>query len=96
VARARFTNGVVPEGFIPFAPELAVEVLSPEDRSRPLLDKIGEYLDAGVRLVWLIDPRERQASVHRSLTDVRTLSDSDELSGEDVVPGFRCRLGEIL
>ena len=96
VAQGRFENEVVPEGFIPFAPDLAVEVLSPEDHSRTLLDKVGEYLDAGVRIVWVIDPRARKASIHRSLTTVHVLSESDPLDGEEVVPGFRCKLSEIL
>jgi Uma2 family endonuclease len=95
VARGRFKKGV-PKGFVPFAPDLAVEVLSPEDRSRFILDKVGEYLDAGVRLVWVLDPEARSASVYRSLTAVRTLSAKDVLTGEDVLPGFRCRLREIL
>jgi Uma2 family endonuclease len=46
--------------------------------------------------VWVIDPEARSASVYRSLTSVRTLSDEDELDGEDVLPGFRCRPSEIL
>jgi Uma2 family endonuclease len=68
----------------------------PSDRSRPLLDKIGEYLDAGVRLVWVIDPARRVANCYRSLTDVRTVTAEQELDGEDVVPGFRCRLSDLL
>lgn len=72
------------------------DVVSPEDRSRQLLDKVGEYLDAGVRLVWVVDPGTRSALVYRSLTMVRSLGTDDELSGEDVVPGFRCRLDEIV
>jgi Uma2 family endonuclease len=96
VARGRFKKGAVPKGFIPFAPDLAVEVLSPEDCSRFVLDKVGEYLDAGVRMVWVLDPNARSASIYRSLTSVRTLSANDALNGEDVLPGFRCRLREIL
>jgi Uma2 family endonuclease len=96
VARGRFEGEVVPETFSPVPPDLAVEVLSPEDRSRFVLDKVGEYLDAGVRLIWVIDPRRRNATVYRSLTDVRTLTEADELDGEDVLPGFRCRLREIV
>ena len=83
-------------GFSPVPPDLAVEVLSPGDSGRYLLDKVGEYLASGVRLVWIIDPEDRRAVVYRSLTDVRTLAEDDELDGEDVVPGFRCRLAEIL
>jgi len=59
-------------------------------------DKVGEYLEAGVRLVWIIDPRKARAVVYRSLSDVRKLGSEDALDGEDVLPGFRCTLGEIL
>jgi len=47
-------------------------------------------------MVWVLDPEGRSASIYRSLTAVRTLSEKDALSGEDVLPGFRCRLREIL
>jgi Uma2 family endonuclease len=87
---------VIPEGCSPVPPDLAVEILSPEDRSRFVLEKDGEYLDAGVPLVWVIDPRARNPSIYRSLTDVRKLSEADELDGEDALPGFRCRLADIL
>jgi Uma2 family endonuclease len=73
VAFGRFTDERVPEGFSPVPPDLAVEVLSPDDRPRYVLDKVGEYLGAGVRLVWVIDPAARAATVYRSLTDVRRL-----------------------
>lgn len=96
VARGRYPDERVPEGFGDLAPDLAVEVLSPDDRSRDVLDKVGEYLQAGVRLVWVIDPRQRTAAVHRSLTEVRRLGPDDVLDGEDVVPGFRCRLADVI
>jgi Uma2 family endonuclease len=95
VARGRFKKELVPKGFIPFPPDLAVEVLSPEDRPRFVLDKVGEFLDAGVRTVWVLDPEARGASVYRSLTNVQTLSEKDQLSAEEVLPGFRCRLRDI-
>jgi Uma2 family endonuclease len=82
-------------GFGPEPPDLAVEVLSPRDSERHVLDKVGAYLAAGTRLVWIVDPEKRRAVVHRSLTDARSLGEDDELDGEDVVPGFRCRLGDI-
>ena len=96
VAYGRYPGEQVPEGFGDLAPDLAVEVLSPGDRSRDILDKVGEYLQAGVRLFWVIDPRERTAAVHKSLTDVRTLGPNDSLDGEDVVAGFRCRLAAVI
>lgn len=77
-------------------PDLAVEVLSPSDRPRQLLDKIGEYLQAGVRLVWVIDPGLERAAIHRSLTDVREVGPSGVLDGEDVLQGFSCLLQDVL
>ena len=77
-------------------PDLAVEVTSPSERPRHVLDKVGEYLEAGVQLVWVIDPRKAKAVVYRSASDVTELQADDELDGEDVLPGFKCKLSEIL
>jgi Uma2 family endonuclease len=96
VASGRFPRDEVPDDFGSLAPDLAVEVLSPGDRPRYVLDKVGEYLEAGVRLVWVIDPRKGTATVYRSLSDVRKLGAEDSFDGEDVLPGFRCRLRDIL
>jgi Uma2 family endonuclease len=96
VGSGRFPKDRPPDDFGNLAPDLAVEVLSPRDRPRYVLDKVGEYLEAGVRLIWVIDPRKASATVYRSLSDVRKLGADDSLDGEDVLPGFRCRLGEIL
>jgi Uma2 family endonuclease len=96
VARGRFRDEVVPEGFGDVAPDLAVEVLSPEDRSRDILDKVGEYLQAGVRLVWVIDVKQGTAAAYRSLTNVQALGLADDLDGEDVLPGFRCSLADLV
>lgn len=94
VAKGRLVGAS--SGFGDVAPDLAVEVLSPTDRSRQVLDKVGEYLQAGVHLVWVIDPERRTAAVYRSLTKVRELGSDDSLDGEDVVPGFRCRLADVI
>jgi Uma2 family endonuclease len=96
VAARRFPGDTAPEGFAELAPDLAVEILSPEDRPREVLDKVGEYLQAGVRLVWVIDPKQSEASVYRSLTDTHVVGSGAILDGEDVLPGFRCPLVEIL
>lgn len=82
--------------FPALAPDLAVEVLSPNDSPRQVLDKVGEYLQAGVRLVWVIDPRSRRAAVYRSMTSVREIGGDGVLEGEDVVPGFLCPLSRIV
>jgi Uma2 family endonuclease len=86
----------VPEGFAELAPDLAVEVLSPEDSPREVLDKVGEYLAAGVRLVWVIDPRASRAVSYRSLTDVREIGPDGTLDGGELLPGFRCALSDLL
>lgn len=96
VAAGRFSGDKPPDDFPDLAPDLAVEVVSPGDRPRYVLDKVGEYLEAGVHLVWVIDPRRARAVVYRSLSDVRELGPDDVLDGEDVLPGFRCALRDVL
>ena len=96
IGRGRFGAGKLPEGFGDVVPDLAVEVLSPEDRARHVLDKVGEYLQAGVRLVWVVDPKRERAVAYRSLTDVTNLGLDDSLDGGEVLPGFSVRLREIL
>ena len=85
----------VPDGYLDLIPDLVVEVVSPNDRRREVREKVEEWLNAGVRLVWVLYPATRTAMVYRSLSDVTNLAESDFLDGEDVVPGFTCRLGEI-
>ena len=96
VAAGRFPEERWPVGFAALAPDLAVEVLSPNDNSRDVLEKVGEYLHAGTRLVWVIDPETRTAAIHRSLEDVRVVREAELLDGEDVVPGFACPLKDVL
>jgi Uma2 family endonuclease len=96
VASGRFPDDKPPADFGNVAPDLAVEVLSPHDRPRHVLDKVGEYLEAGVRLVWVIDPQCGRAIVHRSLSDVHEIGEDGVLDGEDVVSGFRCALRDSL
>ena len=78
------------------APDLAVEVLSPDDRPGRVLDKIAIYLRSGVRLVWVIDPLERTVIVFAPQAVPYTLTDGDALDGGDVLPGFRAPVADIL
>ncbi len=96
VAAGRFPDEKVPDDWGSVAPDLAVEIVSPGDRPRHVLDKVGEYLEAGVRLVWVIDPRRERAVVYRSVTDVRELGRDDVIDGEDVLPGLRFVLRDVL
>jgi Uma2 family endonuclease len=85
-----------PVGYLPLAPDLAVEVLSPRDRPGETLNKVGDWLDAGTRLVWVIDPDRRLARVYRLDGTESQLSGDGALDGEDVLPGFSCKLASIL
>lgn len=81
-------------GYAEMAPDLVVEFLSPEDRPGEVLNKIGDWLDAGTRLVWVIDPLRRDARVYRLDGSLSSIDDTGLLDGEDVVPGFSCRLAD--
>ena len=96
VAAGRLDAPGVSRVFPQLAPDLAVEVVSPTDSPQRILDKVGEYLEAGVRLVWVIDPDNRRAVIYRALSSVDRVDESGDLDGEDVLPGFRCRLSDIL
>jgi Uma2 family endonuclease len=83
------------QGYFPGPPDLAVEVLSPDDRAGEVLAKVRDWLQAGCRRVWVVDPRTRTVSVYRSQSEVVVLSQSDTLSEEDLLPGFRLPVAEI-
>ncbi len=96
VAAARLPAGRVPAGFVPLAPDLAVEIRSPDDRAAAVAEKVKHYLDAGTRLVWVVDPAGREVTIHRADGSTTRLSPLDWLDGEAVLPGFRCRIGDVL
>lgn len=81
--------------FARFVPELAVEIDVSSGRKPGGRQRIRDYLQAGVRLVWDIRPRTRTATVHRRDGSVVELSDAEGLDGEDVVPGFRLPLSML-
>jgi Uma2 family endonuclease len=95
VARERIPAGGVPEGFWPFAPDLAIEAVSPSDRFDDVMTKVHEYLYTGTRLVWVLHPRTRTVMAFRPNGGAQLLQGQDELSGEDVLTGFRCRVDEL-
>lgn len=83
-------------GYAPIAPDLAVEILSSGDRPGEVLEKVAEWLRAGTRLVWVIDPDRRVARVHRADGTIAIVHQDSALDGEDVLPGFSCPIREIL
>jgi Uma2 family endonuclease len=94
VAKDRMTNPLA-HGVWAIAPDLVAEVRSPS-QSRPMMrDKVKDYLEAGVRLVWVVDPDGRSVTIYRSGQPPRTLGAADELEGEDALPGFRCVVASL-
>jgi Uma2 family endonuclease len=83
------------EAYWPGPPDLAVEVVSPGDTMAEIDDTVQAWLDAGAMMVWVVNPRWRSVTVYRSAANIKTLTENEELSGEDVVPGFRCRVAEL-
>ncbi|MBV8313618.1 MAG: Uma2 family endonuclease [Planctomycetaceae bacterium] len=83
------------QGLVRIAPDLAVEVLSPNDLDYETDFKVEEYLRAGVRLVWVVNPESRTILIYRADGSIQGLREPDELSGEDTLPGFRCRVSAL-
>jgi len=95
ISTERIPLGGPPSGYWQFAPDLAVEVISPNDTASEVQTKVIEYLEAGTRLVWVVDPESKTVSSYRSLDDVRVLTLADSLDGADVVPGFVMPVKEL-
>ena len=76
------------KGFLQVAPELVVEIMSPEDRWQTVTDKIEEYFSIGVQRVWIVEPEKRAVRVYRSPTEHQKLSEPDTLKGEGPLEGF--------
>ena len=74
----------------PIPPDLAIEVVSPTDVHYRIVRKALDYLDAGTRLVWVLDPVAETVTVYRSKSDIELLTHEATLTGEEVVPGFTC------
>jgi Uma2 family endonuclease len=87
-------EGIGP-GLLQFAPDLAVEVLSPSESASELEEKLADYTVAGTPLIWVVDPLRRTVRIMSAIRPVRWLQESDALAGENVIPGFACKVAEI-
>jgi Uma2 family endonuclease len=94
--RAARVPSPLPRGYADFVPDLAVEVLSPDDRAGEVLAKVSDWLSASCRLVWVIDPDRRMARVYRADGSESLVSADATLDGEDVLPGFMCRVEDLV
>ena len=95
ISQQRLEGELPTEAFWPGAPDLAVEVVSPGDPTGEVDEKVKSWLDAGAKIVWVVNPKWRSVTVYRTATDIKTLTENQELAAEDLVPGFRCRVGDI-
>ncbi len=96
VRYGRFPGGALPKGWSKIPPDLAGLVLSPNDSIYALEDRLEDYRKVAVPLVWVISPNSRSVRVYRGDGSSSHVREDEELSGEDVIPGFRCVVREIL
>jgi Uma2 family endonuclease len=81
--------------FAPFAPDMAVEVMSPSNTAREMEKKVALYFAAGARAVWVFNPKKKTVATYAAPTDVRILGEQDTLDGGDVLPGFKLELSKL-
>lgn len=95
ISNERYERLESKKSFLDVAPELVVEVLSPNDSASALLQKLREYFSVDVRLVWVADPTACSVFAYRSVTDIREFSVGEILIADDVLPGFEVNVEEL-
>lgn len=95
VATERLADHARRSGFFDGAPDLAVEVVSPNDSYEDVEDKVRDYLNAGTRAVWVVNPRARTVTVYEPSLVARLLTAHDTLEGGDALPGFALPISEL-
>jgi Uma2 family endonuclease len=95
VLRDRLAAEQLEEGYLTIPPDRAIEAVWPSDLAYEVERKVQEYLAVGVRLIWVIYPTTRTIHIHRRDGSTAVLRSGDELTGEDLLPGFVCRLDEL-
>lgn len=95
IARARIPETGIPRTYWPFAPDLAVEVVSSGDTATELRRQVREYLEAGTKLVWVVWPDDRAVTAYAAGGKPTELGADDELSGGEVLPGFGVRVSQL-
>jgi Uma2 family endonuclease len=95
VRNAKLPGGKSPVTFGEYIPDFAVEVLSPSDRPGQVAQKIGEFLEFGVPVVWLVDPQDQSVTVYRSLTQIQRFNSNDTIDAEPGLPGFSCKVSRL-
>jgi Uma2 family endonuclease len=95
ISKQRLQEAGEVKGFWPGAPDIAVEIVSPSDTRPKVRERTLQWLGYGSRQVWIVNPKDCTATVHRSPSDATTFSGSDYLEAQDLLPGFRLSLDRI-
>ncbi len=93
--KERLPDGKSPVGFADGTPDLAIEVISPSERTSDILEKIAEYFESGTQEVWLLFPERQQVHRYTANLEVEVLNENDILKGEPILPGFEVRVGDL-
>jgi len=95
IRAGRLSADEIPKGHCRIPPDLAAEVISLNDIHSNISEKVREYLDAGVKLVWVVDPTLKRVNVYRADGSGALLGENDDLTGENVIDGFSVRVGNL-
>jgi Uma2 family endonuclease len=95
VAAGRLPNDRSPEGDIAIAPDMVIEVVSPNDTYEEVTSKVMDYRTAKVKLIWVISPETKTVLIRRLDGTCTELDETGTLSGEEVLPGFTCPVAEL-
>ena len=95
VLNGRFPNNRGPRGYARMAPDLAVEIVSPNDSHYEVEEKLNDYLLAIVPVIWIVNPDSRTVHIYLADGTIRRLTADQELTGEPLFPGFRVRVGDL-
>ena len=95
VRAERIPPSGVPEGFWEFAPDLAVEVVSPTETAEEVREKVRDFLAAGTAVVWVVYPRSREVIVHLPDGTAQTFGEQTVLTVSTILPNFSCRVAEL-
>jgi Uma2 family endonuclease len=94
IRRERLSNGEIPRGHFQVAPDVAIEVLSPSDRWADVLQKVSQFLKAGVAEVWVIDPDHHRLHAYR-MNDEPTVFSGEQRLMSAALPEFECLVSEL-
>ena len=95
ILRDRIPTDGIPRGMCKFRPDLAVEVVSPNDTYEEVEEKLADYFDAGVPLIWVVTPKTRTVLVYQADGSRAAARDTDDLTANPVIPGVRIRIADL-